>query len=48
MRRAGAEQAAEDPAKVEQLGREAEDALEGEEGDELRDADKRGKKAEHK
>lgn len=45
---AGAERAAKDPAEVEKLAREAEEALEGEEGDELRQADERGKKAQHK
>jgi hypothetical protein len=43
-----AERAAKDKAGVEKLARDAKAALDGKEGDELRKADERGKKAEHK
>jgi AraC family transcriptional regulator of adaptative response / DNA-3-methyladenine glycosylase II len=43
----GAEQAASDPERVKQLAEEAERALAGTEGDELREADTRGKNANH-
>ena len=43
-----AEHAAKDKATVEKLAREAKDALDGKEGDELRKAEERGKKADHK
>jgi hypothetical protein len=42
---AGAERAAKDPKKVEALAEEAKAALDGPEGDELREAEKRGKNA---
>jgi len=44
---AGAERAASDPKRVEKLAEDAEKALEGDEGSALRQAEERGKKAEH-
>jgi hypothetical protein len=44
---AGAERAASDPERVDELADEAKTALEGPEGDALREADERGKKSRH-
>ncbi|MGD0675529.1 MAG: hypothetical protein ABSC94_08935 [Polyangiaceae bacterium] len=44
---AGAERAAKNPERVEKLAREAKEALDGEGGNDLREAEKRGKNDEH-
>ncbi len=45
---AHATEASKDPAKVKRLGKEAKEALAGKQGDELRDADRRGKNHQHR
>jgi hypothetical protein len=45
---AGAQHAASDPKRVEELAKKAETALDGSEGKALREAESRGKNAEHR
>ncbi len=45
---AGAEHAAADPQRVNELAKEAEEALDGPAGEDLRAAEERGKKGSHK
>jgi hypothetical protein len=45
---AGAERAASNPAHVEEAAKKAKQALEGAEGEELRRAEERGKKGQHR